>query len=94
LQKRKDIFFSVQKIEDSNKRWRTVSICYAILSVSAKTILEFGFLMLLINGAQWLEFKPVAKDAVSRHPEITYWEAKGNKTSLGMNLAHTTCFVM
>jgi hypothetical protein len=86
--------FPVQNTEDSNKRWRTVSICYAILSVSAKTILEVGFLMLLINGAQWLEFEPVAKDKVSRHPDITYWEAKENKTSLGMNLAHTTCFSM
>ena len=84
----------VSRVEDIQNRWHHVSVCYGILSVSAKTILEIGFLLLLANGAQWLDFKAVAKDTVSRHPDIVYWEAKGNRTSRGMSLANTTCFSM
>ena len=76
------------------KRWRTVSMWYAILSVSAKTLLEVGFLMLLINGEEWLEFARVPKDLVSRYPDITYWQNRANKTSFGLISENTTCFSM
>ena len=73
-------------------RWREVSWSYAILSVSAKTILELGFLMLLLTSKEWLEFTPVPKASVVRYPNITYWKDVENHTYLSMISANTTCF--
>ena len=78
----------VKNAEDAGKRWTSAAWRYSLLSISAKTILEVGFLMLLSTGAQWLEFEKAPKDSVA-----TY-----NVTKLVMGsttvFANTTCFAI
>jgi hypothetical protein len=68
---------------------------YSILSVSAKNILEVGFLMLLVNGQQWLEFELVPKDLVTRYPNVTnFTRLNGNATTQESVSGGATCFSM
>ena len=86
-------FHPVRDDENRKQRWRTASMWYSILSVSAKTILEVGFLMLLVNGQQWLEFERVPKNVVSRYPNVTsFSRLLGNATTPVSGAA--TCFSM
>lgn len=81
--------------EQMKQRWRHASMWYSILSVSAKTILEVGFLMLLFNGEQWLEFERVPKDSVTRYANVTnVGQLMGNATVQQSVSARTTCFSM
>jgi hypothetical protein len=64
---------------------------YSILSVSAKTILEVGFLMLLVNTQQLLEFERVPKDLVTCYPNVTKF-AIGNATIQESGPGGSTCF--
>jgi energy-converting hydrogenase Eha subunit C len=89
----------VRPVKDENERkqrWRTASMWYSILSVSAKTILEVGFLMLLVNGQQWLEFERVPKDlVVTRYPNVTnVTRLSGNATTQERVPGGATCFSM
>jgi hypothetical protein len=86
-------FHPVKEDESMKQRWRTASMWYSILSVSAKTILEVGFLMLLVNGQQWLEFERVPKDVVNRYENVTnFSQLLGNATTQVSGGA--TCFSM
>ena len=68
---------------------------YSILSVSAKTILEVGFLMLLVNGQQWLEFERVPKVSVTPYPNVTnFARLIGNATIQERVPGGATCFSM
>jgi hypothetical protein len=64
-------FHPVQDENNRTKRWRHVSMCYSVLSVSAKTILEVGFIMLLVTAYKWLEFERVPKVSVTPYPNVT-----------------------
>ena len=44
------------------KNWLRYSLCYSILSITAKTILELGFFFLVLNWKPWED--DVVSDAV------------------------------
>jgi hypothetical protein len=86
-------FHPVKKEEKRTELWRKVSMCYSILSVSAKTILEVGFIMLLVTAHKWLEFEPVPKDSVTRYPNVTnFTRLIGNATIREPVPGGATCF--
>ena len=88
-------FHPVKDDDSRKKRWRTASMWYSILSVSAKTILEVGFLMLLVNGQQWLEFERVPKVSVTPYPNVTnFARLIGNATIQERVPGGATCFSM
>ena len=46
--------------KDQNRKWRNISIWYSFLSITAKTLLEAGFLMLVARFKQWKDIDPVS----------------------------------
>lgn len=50
---------------DQESAWRKISIAYSFLSITAKTLLEAGFLMLVANFRQWQDMDPASYTCVS-----------------------------
>ena len=46
--------------KDQNSAWRKISRVYSFLSITAKTLLEAGFLMLVANFRQWKDLDPAS----------------------------------
>ena len=49
----------LQNPADRNSVWRKISLKYSFLSITAKTLLEVGFLMLVANFRHWQDMQPV-----------------------------------
>ena len=87
--------YPVQTEANRTQRWRNASMCYSILSVSAKTILEVGFIMLLATAHKWLEFERVPKVSVTPYPNVTnFARLIGNATIQEWVPGGATCFSM
>lgn len=78
----------VKDEEEAKERWKSAAWRYSFLSITAKTILEVGFLMLLSTGAQWLEFEKAPKISVATY-NVTKL-VSGSTTVF----ANTTCFAI
>lgn len=90
---------SKETIKDSDlyrSKWARFSFWYAFLSVSAKTILEVGFLGLVITSPEYLKQQPVSKAIVTRlnatRLNTTHEQLLHNNTFLFP--AHTTCYTI
>jgi hypothetical protein len=70
--------------------WAKYSLAYAVLSVTAKTILEVGFLGLVATSPEYLKPRPVPKAAVVRYASVKQVSLANNRTvSVPSN---TTCY--
>lgn len=73
------------------KQWAKYSMAYAILSVTAKTLLEVGFLGLLISSPDFLQSKPLPKTAVQTYANVTQISLLDSNRSISVS-PDTTCF--
>jgi hypothetical protein len=71
-------------------KWARYSFAYAVLSVTAKTILEIGFLGLVATSPEYLKPRPVPKAAVARYSSVTQVRLASNR-SVSVP-ANTTCY--
>ena len=73
------------------KQWAKYSMAYAILSVTAKTLLEVGFLGLLISSPDFLKSKPLPKTAVQTYANVTQISVLDSNRPISVS-PDTTCF--
>ena len=73
------------------KEWAKYSMAYAILSVTAKTLLEVGFIGLLVSSPNYLQSKPLPKTAVQMYANVTGISRLGNDRPISVS-PDTSCF--
>jgi len=80
----------IKKGSKYKTRWAQYSLAYAVLSVTAKTLLEVGFLGLVATSPEYLKPRPVPKAAVARYSSVTQVRLASNR-SVSVP-ANTTCY--
>jgi len=81
---------TIKDSEDYKLKWGKYSLAYAILSVTAKTFLEIGFLGLVATSPEFLKEKPVPTVPVALYSNVTQLSLFDNSTlSVPKN---TTCY--
>ena len=82
--------YDIKQGSEYKNKWARYSFAYAVLSVTAKTILEIGFLGLVATSPEYLKPRPVPKAAVARYSNVTQVSLLNNRTVSVP--ANTTCY--
>jgi putative lipase involved disintegration of autophagic bodies len=81
---------SVKKKPEYKTKWAQYSFAYAVLSVTAKTILEIGFLGLVATSPEYLKPRLAPKATVTRYSSVAQVSLLNNRTVSVP--ANTTCY--
>lgn len=77
--------------EEYKSKWALYSLLYAVLSVTAKTVLEVGFLGLVATSPEFLMLEPLPKTAFTSYENVTKLSLLDSNRSIAVSPG-TTCF--
>jgi len=78
--------------EEYKSKWAFYSLLYAVLSVTAKTVLEVGFLGLVNSSPEFLMLEPLPKTAFTSYENVTKLSLLDSNRSIAV--PPSTCFTM
>lgn len=81
---------SIKQRPEYKNKWAKYSLAYAVLSVTAKTILEIGFLGLVATSPEYLKPRLAPKATVTRYSSVAQVSLLNNSTVSVP--ANTTCY--
>jgi hypothetical protein len=82
----------IKACEEYKSNWALYSLLYAVLSVTAKTVLEVGFLGLVATSPEFLMLEPLPKTAFTSYENVTKLSLLDSNRSIAV--PPSTCFTM
>jgi hypothetical protein len=83
---------NIKAREEYKSKWALYSLLYAVLSVTAKTVLEVGFLGLVATSPEFLMLEPLPKTSFTSYENVTKLSLLDSNRSIAV--PPSTCFTM